>query len=180
MRATRSTTATRTAARPIATVALTWFAMIGVDLVLHAGVLAPLYDWTSPFLLSPADAFVRIPIGYLSLLILAVGLTWLLPRFDVERGRDGARIAGAFGAVIWGALVLGLWSISTADPALLVGWWIGQTLELGLGGFVIGSVQGGAAIRALAWKVGALVVLGVIAAVLLQSIGFATAPVIAR
>ncbi len=27
--------------------------MLGVDRFLHAGVMAPLYDWDSPFLLSP-------------------------------------------------------------------------------------------------------------------------------
>ena len=65
--------------RPIATTALAWMAMLGVDLFLHAGLLAPLYDWDSPFLLEPMTAFVRIPVGYLAFLVLAAGLAWLLP-----------------------------------------------------------------------------------------------------
>lgn len=166
--------------RPVATIALSWLAMLGIDLVLHAGLLAPLYDWDSPFLLRPEEAFVRIPVGYLGLLVLAIGLVWLLPRFRVQRGRDGARIAGAFGAVGWGALVLGLWSISTADPGLLAGWWVGQTVELGLGGAVIGSMLGGMRVRAVTWRVAALLVAGAISAVVLQAIGYATAPVLVR
>lgn len=162
----------------LATVVLSWLAMLGVDLFLHAGLLAPLYDWDSPFLLRPEEAFVRIPIGYLGVLLLAIALTWALPRINVERGRDGALIAGAFAAVAWGALLLGLWSISTADSGLLVGWWVGQTAELALGGFVIGSILGGMRVRTMAWRVGGLLVVGAASVVVLQSIGYAAAPVI--
>ena len=179
-RATRLATTARIPTRPVAIVALSWLAMVGVDLFLHAGLLAPLYDWDSPFLLRPEEAFVRIPIGYLSFLLLAIALAWLLPRFSVERGRDGALIAGAFGAVAWGALLLGLWSISTADPGLLAGWWVGQSVELGLGGLVIGSILGGTRVRTMAWRVGALLVAGAVSAIVLQTIGYAAAPVLVR
>ncbi len=166
--------------RSAAAVGLTWLAMVGFDLFLHAGVLAPLYDWGSPFLLSPGEAFARIPIGYLSFLVLAVALVWLLPRLGVADGRGGAALAGALGAVGWGALVLGLWSISTASPSLLVGWWLGQTAELALGGFLVGSVLSGARIRGLAGRVAVILVLGATSAIALQTIGYATAPVLVR
>lgn len=178
--ATRPATTARIVPRPVATLVLSWLAMIGVDLFLHAGLLAPLYDWDSAFLLRPDEAFVRIPIGYLSFVVLAMALAWLLPRLNVERGRDGALIAGAFGAVVWGALLLGLWSISTAAPGLLAGWWVGQTVELGLGGLVIGSILGGARVRTVAWRVGALLIAGAASAVVLQTIGYAAAPVVVR
>jgi hypothetical protein len=154
--------------------------MIGLDFFLHAGLLAPLYDFDNPFLLRPYEAFVRIPIGYLGFLVLAIGLAWLLTRLEVQRGRDGALIAGALGALTWGTVMLGLWSISTADPALLVGWWAGQTVELAAGGYVIGSILGGAPLRGVAWRVGLVLVAGAVSAVLLQTIGYATAPVISR
>jgi hypothetical protein len=160
----------------IVAIALAWVAMISVDLSLHAGLLAPLYDWNSPFLISPGDAFARIPIGYLSFLVLAAALAWLLTRLEIRTGRSGALMAGGLGAVIWGALVLGLWSISTADVSLLAGWWIGQTAELAVGGLVIGAILGGMRIRSVAWRVGALLVAGAVVAVALQSIGYATAP----
>jgi hypothetical protein len=166
--------------RPVGTVVLSWLAMVGVDFFLHAGLLAPLYDWGSPFLLRPDEAFVRIPIGYLGFLVLAIGLAWLLTRLQIERGRDGALIAGALGAVAWGSLVLGLWSISTADPALLVGWWVGQTVELAVGGHVIGSVLGGARLCAVTGWVGLVFAVGAVSAVVLQTIGYATPPIISR
>jgi hypothetical protein len=166
--------------RPFATIGLTWVAMLGVDLFLHAGLLAPLYDWDSPFLLTPEAAFVRIPVGYLAFLVLAAGLVWLLPRLSVVGSRDGAVSGGALGAVVWGALVLGVWSISTADPALLAGWWLGQSVELALGGAIVGSVLGGRGLRSVAWRVLALVVVLAISAVVLQSTGYATAPVLVR
>jgi hypothetical protein len=64
---TRAGAKQRFGPRPAGTVVLGWLAMIGVDFFLHAGLLAPLYDWDSPFLLRPDEAFVRIPIGYLVL-----------------------------------------------------------------------------------------------------------------
>ena len=166
--------------RPVGTVVLSWLAMIGVDLFLHAGLLAPLYDWDSRFLLRPDEAFFRIPIGYLGFLLLAIGLAWLLARLEVERGHDGALIAGTLGAFVWGSAVLGLWSISTAEPALLVGWWVGQTIELAVGGHVIGSVLGGAPLRTVAGRVGLVLAVGAGSAVALQTIGYARAPVIYR
>jgi len=33
---------------------------------------------------------------------------------------------------VWGALVIGLYSIRTASVPLLAGWWIGQAIEVGL------------------------------------------------
>lgn len=172
--------ATPSGRQTIGTIALTWLAMLGVDLFLHAGLLAPLYDWDSPFLLRPEVAFARIPIGYLGFLVLATALVWLLLRLNVEGGREGAMLGGAFGAVTWGALSLGLWSISTADPGLLAGWWVGQAVELGLGGFVVGSILGGARLRAVAWKLAAIIIVAAISAVVLQVVGYATAPVLVR
>jgi hypothetical protein len=79
-----------------------------------------------------------------------------------------------------GSLALGLWSISTAAPALLVGWWVGQMVELAVGGHVIGSVLGGARLRTVAWWVVLVLGVGAVSAVALQTIGYATAPVISR
>lgn len=152
--------------------------MLGVDLFLHAGVLAPLYDWDSPFLLQPQLAFVRIPAGWGALLVLAVALVWLLPRLGVRRGRDGALVAAGGGAVVWGALLIGLWSISTAPPALLAGWWLGQTAELALAGYVVGAALAGGRLRRLVLLAVVVIAIGLSSAVVLQSIGYAHAPTI--
>ncbi len=167
----------RIVSRPVAAAILSWLAMLGVDLFLQGGLLAPLYDWDSPFLLRPDEAFVRIPIGYLGFLILAVALVWLLTRLHVERGRDGALISAAAGAVAWGAFSLGLWSISAIDTVLLTSWWVAQTVELAIAGLIIGSILGGSRIRTMASRVVALLVAGVASAVLLQTIGYAASPV---
>jgi hypothetical protein len=160
-------------------VGLVWLAMVGVDFSLHAGVLAPLYDWQSPFLLAPGEAFTRIPIGYLSFLILGAALVWLSARLGVRRAREGAVVGATFGAVIWGAFLLGLWSISTADPKLLLGWWLGQTVELGIGGAVAGAALGGLSLRGIAARVAILLVGTVILAIALQIVGYASPPALA-
>jgi hypothetical protein len=159
--------------RPIATTLVAWASMVGVDLLLHAGLLAPLYDWDSPFLLSPEEAFIRIPAGYLGIGVLAGALTWLLPRLGVARARDGAVVAGTG---VWGALLLGVWSIASADPGLLLGWWAGQTVQLAVGGALIGAAIAGTPIRRLGWSAVGIVLIGIVAAVVLQSIGYAPAP----
>ncbi len=176
--ALQRTPAERVSPGLVAPVLLAWLAAIGLDFFLHAGLLAPLYDWDSPFLLSPEEAFVRIPFGYLGLLILVIGLAWLLLRLGVDSGRGGALVGGTIGAVVWGANLVGLWSISTAEPGLLLGWWVGQTVELGLAGFVIGALLGGSAVRRLAWRIAAIFVVAAVSAVVLQVLGYATAPIV--
>lgn len=159
--------------RPIATGLLAWLTMLGADLLLHAGVLAPLYDWDDPFLLGPGQAFLRIPAGWVAVLALAAVLVWTLPRLGVRRGRDGALVGAVGGAIAWGALLIGLWSISTADPAVLAAWWLAQTAELAIGGYVVGAALGGVRIRWLVVLAVIVIVIGVLTAVVLQSIGYA-------
>jgi len=83
---------------------LSWIVMLGFDFFLHAGVLAPLYLQPSPFLLPAQQAFRRIPLGYSSLLVLAIFLLWLLVRLRLQRGRDGAIFGAQVGAFVWGAM----------------------------------------------------------------------------
>jgi hypothetical protein len=155
-----------------------WAASVAVDFGLHAGVLAPFYDWSSPFLLSPAEAFVRIPIGYLAFLVLVWALTWLLTRLGVDRASDGLVLGAAAGAVVWAALLLALWSIATAEPVMLLAWWAGQAAALGVAGWVVGAMLGGASTRWVAVRVVALAAVMVVLAIVLQAVGYATAPVV--
>jgi hypothetical protein len=156
-------------------IAAAWLLSLGFDLFLHGGLLASLYLAPDPFLLPPEEAFRRIPFGYLTFLILTASLYWLLQRLGVRGAAEGFRHGLVAGFIVWGAQAIGLYSISTASWRLLAGWWIGQAIELGLAGAVLGAVAGGARLK----RVWALVMVAVIiclaVTITLQSIGWAPA-----
>ncbi|MBZ5641059.1 MAG: hypothetical protein LAO51_20150 [Acidobacteriia bacterium] len=161
--------------RVLGVVGAAWVLSLGFDLLLHAGVLAKLYVEPSPFLLQPEEAFHRIPLGYLAFLVLTFGLYWLLRRLGTRGAAPGFRLGGIAGWVVWGALTVGLYSISTAGWPLLLGWWLGQSIELGLAGAVLGSAAAGASLKRI-WVVVAFAVVGCIAVtVVLQTLGLAPA-----
>jgi hypothetical protein len=162
-------------ARAIFSVAAAWILCIGFDLFFHAGLIARLYLEPSPFLLPPEVAFQRIPLGYLAFLGLTLGLFWLLRRLDVKGALAGFRHGAAAGAVVWGVLSLGLYSISTAPPPLLAAWWTGQAVELGLAGAVLGAAANGMPLRRIWTTVALTVVVLVAATIALQSLGYAPA-----
>ncbi len=157
-------------------VLLSWLSMLGIDFFLHAGLLARLYFEPSPFLLPPIEAFRLIPLGYLSFLLLTILLLWLMVRLNVVGWRGGLGFGLKMGLLIWGALMLGLLSISTADVALLFGWFIGQSLELAVAGAVAGSGLAATSLTRLSMKVIALVLILFILTVMLQNLGLAPAP----
>lgn len=156
-------------------VAAAWILSVGFDLLLHGGLLAGLYIEPSPFLLAPEEAFRRIPLGYLAFLVLTMGLFWLLRRLGVRGSISGFRYGATAGAVVWGALVVGLYSISTATLPLLAGWWIGQTVELGLAGSVLGAAANRVPLKRI-WAIVAVAVVAFAAGtIVLQSLGLAPA-----
>lgn len=161
--------------RGASSIAAAWIASIGFDFLLHGGILARVYMSSSPFLLAPMDAFRRIPVGYLTFLIFTAALYWTMRRLDIRGFGPGLRFGAIAGFVLWGAFVLGLYSISTASIALLAGWWIGQTVELGLAGAVLGTAATGAKLRRIWIRVIALVIACMVATVALQSSGLAPA-----
>ena len=155
--------------------AAAWLLSLGFDVFLHGGLLARLYMETHRFLLGPADAFRRIPLGYLAFLVSTAALYWLLRRLGVRGAVAGARHGAAAGAVIWGSFTVGLYSISTATAPLLAGWWIGQTVELGLAGAVLGAAENGVPLKRIWSLVAVAVVLCFVATVAMQSLGWAPA-----
>jgi hypothetical protein len=156
-------------------VLLSWVSMLGVDFFLHAGLLARLYLEPSPFLLAPIEAFRLIPIGYLSFLLVAILLLWLTVRVDVDTWRKGLVLGFKLGVLVGGSMTLGLLSISTADPILLLGWFVGQLLELTLAGAVAGSGLASTNLTRLSLKVTTLVFVLFILTVALQAVGLAPA-----
>lgn len=150
---------------------IAWLFMLGFDFFLHAGLLAGLYLQPSPFLLPPLTAFTLIPVGYLSFLLLTVLLVWLMMRLKLAGWRQGALFGLELGGLTWGAFVLGLLSVSTAGLSLLIGWFIGQTLELAIAGAVVGSGLAGTRLRRLCGVVIVFVLLSMITTIILQSFG---------
>jgi hypothetical protein len=156
-----------------------WLLSLGIDLLLHGGLLAGLYLQESPFILGPEAAFRRIPFGYFTFLVLTASLYWLLDRLRVRGAMDGLRYGSTAAAIVWGALMIGLYSITTAPVSLLAGWWAGQTLELGLAGAMLGAAAAGLPARRM-WSIVAVVVFGcIVVTVALQSLGLAPAMKIA-
>lgn len=164
------TAMTKSSGHLIKTGLLALLAFIGFDLFLHAGLLYPLYTVDDPFLLSPRDAFTRIPLGYLSFAILTFLEFWLMLRLGITGWQSGTKFGLLLGALIWGSFVLGLYSISTAGPALLAGWVLGQTAELGISGMVIGSGLASDKLQPLTIKVLILFALSVVLGIVIQNI----------
>lgn len=167
-------------ARPLSAVGVAWFLSVGVDLFLHGGLLARLYVVPSGFVLPADQAFRRIPFGYLAFLVLTSALFWLCRRLEVRGVVSGWRHGFVIGLVLWGGLVLGLYSISTAGVPLLVGWWLGQAVELGAAGGVIGGLAAGVAVRRMLLWVTSIVLVLLVLTVALQSLGIAPAMRLAR
>lgn len=159
--------------RAVLVLGAAWLSMLGFDVLLHGGILAGFYVAADPFLLGPDEAFRRIPIGYASFLLLAILLVWLAIRTGVRGVGAGVRFGSILGAFLWGASVLGLWSITTARPALLVGWLVGQTIEMGIAGGVVGAGLSGARPQRLYGFAVALAIVCFAITVALQSFGLA-------
>ena len=159
--------------RMLLSIAAAWVVSLGVDLLLHGGLLAKLYVQPSPFLLEADEAFRRIPLGYLAFLGLTAGLYWLFRLLDVRGAVAGFQHGATAGAIVWGAFIVGLYSISTARSGLLTGWWLGQTVELGVAGAVLAAAADGASLKRIWVWVAATVAGCVVVTVALQSLGFA-------
>lgn len=157
----------------IGLILICWLSMIGFDFFLHAGFLAKLYNRPSSFLLPAEEAFRRIPLGYLSFLVLAFILVWITERLEIKNWQNGFWLGLKLGAILWGSFAVGLYSISTVKIDLLFGWWIGQTLELGITGIVVGAAMSGKRLKILILWVLLFVALLIIATIVLQAVGFA-------
>lgn len=162
-----------TTSRLLQTIAAAWLLSLGFDVFLHGGLLARLYAKPHAFLLGPEAAFRRIPLGYLAFQVLAFTLYWLLHRSGVRGAVAGLRHGIAAGAVVWRAIARGLYSISTVTLTILTGWWVGQTIELGLAGAVFGAAANGVSAQWIWARVAIAVVMCVAGAVVLQSLGLA-------
>ncbi len=99
---------------------IVWLAMLGADFVLNAALFADIYRQSAGFLLAPADAFRRIPLGYAAFLVLAIAVVEIASRLGVTTTSGGLRFGLATGATLAAAWSLGLYSIATLSAAAAV------------------------------------------------------------
>jgi hypothetical protein len=161
--------------RAILLTVLAWLTMLAFDFFLHAGLLADLYQREEPFLLSPMLAFVRIPFGYLSFLVAAGLLVWVLRQTGAVGWKRGAQIGAVIGGAMWLSLGLGLYSITSAPVELLVGWTLGQTAEIALAGAMVGYARGQSSLRRPFLYAILAIILSFTVTAILQTIGWAPA-----
>jgi hypothetical protein len=149
--------------------------VIALDFLAHAGLMARFYFEGSPFLLAPIDGFVRIPAGYLSFAVLVGYLIVLLPSLGVHSWTGGLSVGALTGGVFGLSQSLGLWSISTADPALLIGWALAYFAEFAVAGGIVGLGLQGARTRTMWLLVGLIILSAVVVTIILQNAGLAPA-----
>jgi len=149
---------------------LAWLSMLAFDTLLHGGVFEEFHLLPSPYLPPVPDAYRSgFPLGYLSSLLLAGLLLWILVRAGVRGWWAGLRAGCLVGVLLAGAFALGpLWMIRASVPKV-TGWFLGQATELGIAGAVLGSGLAGEAFPKLLLKtVGFVALLLVIAAGLVE------------
>jgi hypothetical protein len=152
---------------------LVWVAMIGVDFFLHGGLFAATYVQNSPFLLPAMEAFRRIPVGYLALLITTALLVWIIDQASVRGWRKGLKTGLCLGVAMGVSSALGLYSISTANPQLLAVWFLAQVLEFAVAGAIIGQGLLAHSLRGLALIVVIAFILLLVGTIVMQSTGLA-------
>lgn len=91
-------------------IGLAWLAMVGVDLLFHAGLFASVFDQArEPGLLADEVLFRRIPFAYATLMAGALALWWIL-EWTGSRG-PSALVIGATSGLTVGLMGLGaLWT----------------------------------------------------------------------
>ena len=153
-------------------VLLAWLAIIGFDFLLHGSVLARFYSESSSFLLSPEEAFRLIPLGYLALLLFVILLIWIMTRLSIEGWKSGLLFGLKVGLLTGVAFGLGLVSITTVSLILITAWSLGQVIELGVAGIVLGSGLAATRLRPLVVEVTIFFFIMFILGVAIQSIEF--------
>lgn len=163
----------RTPLRLAAVVLAMWLTVVGIDLVLNAGVFSRVFLRSSPFLLPPRELFVRIPFGYAAFLLQMIFLLWLMAGTRIVGVKAGFRFGLIAGVLMSAANYLGLYSLSTAEPALMAVGFADTTLEFAAGGAMAGAALAGVrARRILLIAIGVLLV-SFVTVVMMQNTGLA-------
>lgn len=149
--------------------------MFGFDIFQNAGVFARLWLDPGPAFLPPEKLFQRIPLGYLTFLISASMLTWLMLRLKIAGWKQGALFGLELGGLLSVTWVLALGSVFAIRHSLLVVWFFGGMVQYISAAAVIGSGLSSDHLGRLSVVVVGLVAALVVATIVLQTLGFAPA-----
>ncbi|HEV2226316.1 MAG TPA: hypothetical protein VGR56_05865 [Nitrososphaerales archaeon] len=122
-------------------VILAWISSTAIDFFLNGGVFTSYFRSGDSFIVSPSDAFVRIPLGYISLLLLVLVLAYFIDKGSVSTINGGMKMSLIYALVVASSSVLGLWSITVVPAAFLLIWFVDQVLELTVAGTVLSMVK---------------------------------------
>jgi hypothetical protein len=151
--------------------ALAWFAVIGLDFFLDAGLLARFYRWDLPGFLPPLKMFLYIPFGYAAFLLWSILLVWLMTRLSVTGFRAGAIFGLKVGVLLAAAGFCGQVSVFAFPARMLLLWLVANTLIFTIAGAVTGAALAAERLRTIARRVVALVLLCLVGGIVLQNIG---------
>lgn len=150
---------------------LAWLAIIEIDLLLNAALLARFYDWQLPGFLPPIKMFEYIPLGYAAFLLWSVLMTWLLVQGKVTGFHAGAAFGAKFGFLFGLSAFLGAKSLYAFPTRMLLCWSVDYLLYFTLAGAVIGSGLVAPRLRALTFRVVGAFLACLVIIVALQSLG---------
>ena len=150
--------------------ALAWFAVIGLDFFLDAGLLARFYRWDLPGFLPPLKMFLYIPFGYAAFLLWSILLVWLMTRLSVTGFRAGAIFGLKVGVLLAAAGFCGQVSVFAFPARMLLLWLVANTLIFTIAGAVTGAALAAERLRTIARRVVALVLLCLVGGIVLQNI----------
>jgi len=167
------TDAVPTRRRVVQAIALAWFAEIGLDLLMNAGLFAPFYRWDQPGLLPPIKMFEYIPLGYAAFLLWSIAFAWLVVRTRSYGLRAGARLGATLGGLLGAAAFAGWLSIFAFPPLMLFLWAVDHAVLCTTAGAVIGGSLTAERLRPLVARVCVLVGLCVAVVITMQSLGLA-------
>ena len=154
---------------------ITWLAVVGYDLLMNAGLMAPFNNWQLPGFLSPVKMFQYIPLGYAAFLLYVILLLWLMLRSQVSGARAGTAFGLTFGILVGGAGFLGQMSIFAFPVRMLFCWAVFYALLFTLAGAVIGSGLAAARLRPLVYRVLVLVMICLVVSIVMQNLGLVPA-----
>ena len=157
--------------RLIQITALAWFAVIGLDFFLDAGLLARFYRWDLPGFLPPLKMFQFIPFGYAAFLLWTILLVWLMTRLSITGFRAGAIFGLKVGVLLAAAGFFGQLSVFAFPASMLLLWLVANTSIFTIAGAVTGAALAAQRLRPIAHRVLALVLLCLVGGIVLQNIG---------